>query len=164
MEDGKENCEVLTPGHNMAIAYISSHSNCGYLQDTCTQVNQSQYWSEKGSQNPSEGALGHLVATKGGRTVFLLGDVVTDRLPTPQWMVPYCAQMHSTSWAHVVVNNKDKYDDNEDMRLGERWGSEFWDIEGINGVGVNDQNTLHTGLKLAKNKHKYFKIYVLHMF
>lgn len=59
------------------------------------------------------------MATKGGRTVFLLGDVVTATLPTPQWMVPYCAQMHSTSWAHVVVNNKDKYDD-EDMRLGER--------------------------------------------
>lgn len=91
----------------------------------------------RGSQNPSEGALGHLVATKGGRTVFLLGDVVTDRLPTLQWMAPYCAQMHSTSWAHVVVNNKDKYDVNEDMRLGERWGSEFWDIEGINGGGVN---------------------------
>lgn len=91
----------------------------------------------EGFSKPLARIFRHLVATKGGRTVFLLGDVVTAMLPTPQWMVPYCAQMHSTSWAHVAVNNKDKYDDNEDMRLGERWGSEFWDIEGINGGGVN---------------------------
>lgn len=127
MEDGTENCEVLTPGHDMAIAYISSHSNCGYLQDTCTQANQSQYWSEKGSQNPWQGASGSWWLLEEGEFFFLFGDVVTDTLPTLQWMAPNYAQMHNTSWAHMVVN-KDNYDDKEDMRLEERWGSEFWKL------------------------------------
>lgn len=81
----------------------------------------------EGFSKPLTRSFRQLVATKGGRVFFLFGDVVTDTLPTPQWIAPNCAQMHNTSWAHMVVN-KDNYDDKEDMRFGERWGSEFWKL------------------------------------
>lgn len=136
MEDGKENCEVLTPGHDMAIAYVSSHSNCGYLQDTCTRANQSQYWSEKGSQNPSEGALGSWWLLREGEVFFF---------SLRMWPLIRCP--HLSGWPHIVhrcivlVGHTRLLIIKINMMIMKTWGWERDEVvssgtlEGVNGGG-----------------------------
>lgn len=136
MEDEKENCEVLTPGHDMAIAYISSHSNCGYLQDTCTQANQSQYWSKKGSQNPWQGASGSWWLLKEGEVFFSLGMWSLIHCPHlsgwPQ-IVHRCITLVGHTWLLIKII----------MMIKKTWGWKRDEVvnsgnsEGINGGGVN---------------------------
>lgn len=112
--------EVLTAGHDVDIAYYQFSQQLWLLARHLHMSKPIPVLIREGFSKPLRRSFRHLMATKGGRTVFLLGDVGTDMLPTLQRMAPYCAQMYSTSWAHAVLNNKDNYDDNEDTRLGER--------------------------------------------